>query len=425
MDDIEAIKQLKARYFRTLDTKDWEGYRQVFTDDVVIDTTGSGRRSASPVAMRSSPTSSDALAGATTVHQGHMPEINAHVGHDRHRDLGAPTTSSSGLAACVSTATATITRPTSKATTDGASGQLDADPAPRRFRRARGGLMATAAITGGASGFGRALGERCAALGMDVMLLDLDGERAVAEATRLRTHGRHGRRRGATRPASRRRPPRWGSGSASPTWSISNVGVQLFGSVEAFTDDEWRWLLDVNVVGTARVAHAFLPLLCAGPLAADSGVHHVGLGAGPGKPHGCVPSQQVRGLGTGGDPHLVGAAGDGIAVSVVFPSGMISRHLATSEAAQPEHLGRPIANEGDLDAMIASNPGLARSSSPPRTRRPACSMGSWPASPTSSPTATSPKPLPDGPRCWDERPSEPVEEQAPSQGRPTEAGLRR
>ena len=36
--DIEAIRQLKARYFRTLDQKDWEGYREVFTDDVVVDT---------------------------------------------------------------------------------------------------------------------------------------------------------------------------------------------------------------------------------------------------------------------------------------------------------------------------------------------------------------------------------------------------
>ena len=42
MDDVEAIKQLKARYFRTMDTKDWAGMRQVFTDDVVVDTTDSG-----------------------------------------------------------------------------------------------------------------------------------------------------------------------------------------------------------------------------------------------------------------------------------------------------------------------------------------------------------------------------------------------
>ena len=43
------------------------------------------------------------------------------------------------------------------------------------------GVRGTAVVTGGASGFERALGERCAALGMDVALLDLDGERAVAE----------------------------------------------------------------------------------------------------------------------------------------------------------------------------------------------------------------------------------------------------
>jgi uncharacterized protein (TIGR02246 family) len=42
MDDIEAIKQLKARYCRTMDTKDWAGMRQVFTDDVTMDTTDSG-----------------------------------------------------------------------------------------------------------------------------------------------------------------------------------------------------------------------------------------------------------------------------------------------------------------------------------------------------------------------------------------------
>ena len=39
VDDVEAIKQLKARYFRAMDTKDWDAMRDVFTDDVVVDTT--------------------------------------------------------------------------------------------------------------------------------------------------------------------------------------------------------------------------------------------------------------------------------------------------------------------------------------------------------------------------------------------------
>src|SRR5262249_48947540 len=41
-DEIEAIRRLKARYFRTMDSKDWAAMRQVFTDDVEIDTTASG-----------------------------------------------------------------------------------------------------------------------------------------------------------------------------------------------------------------------------------------------------------------------------------------------------------------------------------------------------------------------------------------------
>jgi uncharacterized protein (TIGR02246 family) len=74
VDDLEAIRQLKARYFRTMDTKDWDGMRQVFTDDVVIDTTGSGGQVVEGadafIAFLQ-----DVLGGATTVHQGHMPEI--------------------------------------------------------------------------------------------------------------------------------------------------------------------------------------------------------------------------------------------------------------------------------------------------------------------------------------------------------------
>ena len=36
-----AIKQVKARYFRAVDTKDWELLKQQVTPDVVVDTTGS------------------------------------------------------------------------------------------------------------------------------------------------------------------------------------------------------------------------------------------------------------------------------------------------------------------------------------------------------------------------------------------------
>jgi len=74
VDDIEAIKQLKARYFRLMDTKDWDGMRQVFADDVYIDTTDSGGRIVEGAddfmaGLR------NLLAEVVTVHHGHMPEI--------------------------------------------------------------------------------------------------------------------------------------------------------------------------------------------------------------------------------------------------------------------------------------------------------------------------------------------------------------
>ena len=74
MDDVEAIRQLKARYFRTMDTKDWAGMRQVFADDVVMDTSSSGGgliTGADEFMAFLEPTLQDVV----TVHHGHMPEI--------------------------------------------------------------------------------------------------------------------------------------------------------------------------------------------------------------------------------------------------------------------------------------------------------------------------------------------------------------
>jgi hypothetical protein len=73
--DVEAIKQLKARYFRTLDTKDWAGLRRVFTDDVVIDTSASPGGSVVAGADEFMVFLRGVIGDAITVHQGHTPEI--------------------------------------------------------------------------------------------------------------------------------------------------------------------------------------------------------------------------------------------------------------------------------------------------------------------------------------------------------------
>jgi len=83
---IEQIKQLKARYFRLMDTKQWEAWGGVFADDVVMDVPEAdmvvtGR--AEVVAFVSG-----ALGTARTAHHGHMPEIEL-TGPDTARGVWA------------------------------------------------------------------------------------------------------------------------------------------------------------------------------------------------------------------------------------------------------------------------------------------------------------------------------------------------
>ena len=74
LDDYLAISTTKARYCRFLDEKNWEGYADVFTEDVVLDTRSSGGpemvgRDDVVQGVRSS------IDTATTAHQVYSPEI--------------------------------------------------------------------------------------------------------------------------------------------------------------------------------------------------------------------------------------------------------------------------------------------------------------------------------------------------------------
>lgn len=215
--------------------------------------------------------------------------------------------------------------------------------------------VSVAVITGGASGFGLALGRRCAALGMRVALLDRDGERAATEAAALDGFGLgvDVADAGAVDAAASAVSERFGGADLV----ISNVGVQLFGSLESFTDDEWRWVLDVNVAGSARVARAFLPLL------RTSNDAHLAFTTSssvfdPAAHLGAYQASKFAVWGLAETLRLE-LAPDGIGVTVVFPSGMVSRHLETSQQAQPAAIARPVAQPEDFQAMFASNPTMS------------------------------------------------------------------
>lgn len=222
------------------------------------------------------------------------------------------------------------------------------------------GGAAVAVITGGASGFGLALARDCAAHAMSAVLLDLDGERAAAEAARLSSGGApclglalDVADEVSVRAAAESVAERFGRADLV----ISNVGVQLFGAVERLTDREWNWVLDVNVTGSARVARSFLPLL------RRSDAPHLAFTTSssvldPAARLGVYQASKFAVWGLAETLRLE-LAEEGITVSVIMPSGMVTRHLETSEGAQPADIRRPIAADEDFAAMMASNAGMA------------------------------------------------------------------
>ena len=78
---LEEIKQLKARYFRYLDTKNWSGMETLFTPDAqavynLVDASGLGTLN-EPVVGPSAIAAfiQRGVDPLVTVHHGHMPEI--------------------------------------------------------------------------------------------------------------------------------------------------------------------------------------------------------------------------------------------------------------------------------------------------------------------------------------------------------------
>ncbi|KMO81070.1 DUF4440 domain-containing protein [Mycolicibacterium chubuense] len=72
--EIESLKQLKARYCRHLDTKDWQAWRSLFADDFHSDTSQAGGKvivgADDFIAFTRA-----SLGERATVHQVHAPEL--------------------------------------------------------------------------------------------------------------------------------------------------------------------------------------------------------------------------------------------------------------------------------------------------------------------------------------------------------------
>ena len=111
------------------------------------------------------------------------------------------------------------------------------------------GLVAV--VTGGASGIGAAIADRLASEGATVAVLDLAASAAHESFTVDVADD------ASVRAAIAAVAARFGGIDIV----INNAGIGAQGTVEAATDEQWLRVLDVNVIGTARVTRAALPHL--------------------------------------------------------------------------------------------------------------------------------------------------------------------
>jgi NAD(P)-dependent dehydrogenase (short-subunit alcohol dehydrogenase family) len=120
----------------------------------------------------------------------------------------------------------------------------------------------TAFVTGGASGIGLALGAAFAQAGMKVMLADIEAG-ALAEAVRsLRDFGPNVRSVACdvADPVSVERAANAAYEAFGNVHVIcNNAGVAAAGGIDNISLDNWRWVLDVNLMGVLHGIRTFLP----------------------------------------------------------------------------------------------------------------------------------------------------------------------
>ena len=120
----------------------------------------------------------------------------------------------------------------------------------------------TAFVTGGAGGIGFALGRAFAEAGMNVMLADIETEALAGAVKSLHNSGPDVR--GALCDVA---DPLSVEGAAKASYEAfgnvhvvcNNAGVAAAGGIDNISLDNWRWVLDVNLMGVLHGIRSFLP----------------------------------------------------------------------------------------------------------------------------------------------------------------------
>jgi short-subunit dehydrogenase len=183
-----------------------------------------------------------------------------------------------------------------------------------------------AAITGAASGIGRALALELAARGCDLALADLDSgglESVAKEITAARP------RRVTIRSVDVADPKQIEDFAAAaiadhPTLNLlfNNAGVALLGQFDEFDQTQMAWLMDINFWGVVRGTRAFLEHLRSRPQAHIINISSIfGIIAPAGQSAYAASKFAVRGF-SEALRHELAASNSTVRLSVVHPGGV-------------------------------------------------------------------------------------------------------
>ncbi|KRR29161.1 SDR family NAD(P)-dependent oxidoreductase [Bradyrhizobium retamae] len=200
----------------------------------------------------------------------------------------------------------------------------------------------TAFVTGGAAGIGFALGRAFAEAGMNVMLADIESDALLEAMKRLDEFAP--RIRGiicdVADPESVKRAAQASFDAFGNVHVLcNNAGVAAGGGIDNISLDNWRWVIDVNLMGVLHGIASFLPhirehgegghIVNTASMAGMQG----GLGFSPYGASKFAVVSMSEGLNIQLKPH-------GIGVSVLCPSYVRTR-IGESGRNRPERYGQP------------------------------------------------------------------------------------
>jgi short-subunit dehydrogenase len=195
-----------------------------------------------------------------------------------------------------------------------------------------------AAVTGAASGIGRALAIELAARGCDLAIADRDEAGLAATAAELASSGR----KVTTHKLDVSEPAQIQAFAQAATAAhpglnivINNAGVALLGHFHEIDQAQFDWLMNINFWGVVHGTRAFLPHLATRPAAHIVNISSIfGIIAPAGQTAYCASKFAVRGF-SEALRHELKLANSPVKLSVVHPGGIatnIVRNMRTGVA---------------------------------------------------------------------------------------------